>query len=238
MCSGGRAAVLLRGTATTNVLGASTTRDAERDVVKTKNGEMPMADAWTLRDAFIDELRVAYDAEKQQTRLLLAMAKAASSPDLRALFEKHVDETRAQLVRLEYVFETLDERARGKPCNGIAGTLGEAKALLQADADRITRDACLIAGGRRVEHYEIALYATLVSWARAMSFNLVADVLQQILDEERAADATLTALAESGINQGAADAAYPEPDSEGDGDVPVPAPQKASKRRSLALKVS
>jgi len=197
-----------------------------------------MAETWTLRDAFIEELRDAYDAEMQLTKILPKMAKAATSPGLRALFEKHLDETRGQLVRLEQVFESLSERARGKHCDGIAGIIDEGKAVLQGNLDKVTRDACLIAGGKRVEHYEMAVYATLVSWARAMSFNEVADFLQQTLDEERAADLALTALAEHGINQGAADAAYPEPDTEAEIEVPVSRGNKASKRRSAAARVS
>jgi ferritin-like metal-binding protein YciE len=197
---------------------------------------MTMADAWTLRDAFIEELRDAYDAEQQLTKVLPKMAKAASSPGLRALFEKHLDETRGQRLRLEQVFENLNERARGKQCDGIAGIIDEGKTVLLGNLDPVTRDACLIASGKRVEHYEMAVYTTLVSWARAMSFNAVADILQQILDEERAADRTLTALAENGINQGAADAAYPDSDSEAEIDVPRSRRHKASKRRSVALK--
>jgi ferritin-like metal-binding protein YciE len=193
-----------------------------------RNEEMTMADSWTLRDAFIEELRDAYDAEMQLTKVLPKMAKAATSPGLRALFEKHLVETRGQRVRLEQVFESLSERARGKHCDGIAGIIEEGKAVLQGNLDKVTRDACLIASGKRVEHYEMAVYSTLVSWARAISFNEVGDVLQQTLDEERAADLALTALAEHGINQGAADAAYPESDTEAEIEVPAARRNKAS----------
>jgi ferritin-like metal-binding protein YciE len=182
--------------------------------------EMTMADA-TLRDAFIEELRDVYDGEKQLAKALPKLAKAASSPRLRAVLEKHLEETRRQLIRLEQVFESLDERARGRHCSGIAGIIDGVQAL-QGNFDRPTLDACLIAGGKRIEHYEMAAYATLVSWARAMSFNQAADVLQQTLDEERAADASLTSLAEHGINQDAADAAYPETDTDAEIKVPYP----------------
>jgi ferritin-like metal-binding protein YciE len=197
-----------------------------------------MADAWTLREAFIEELRDAYDAEKQLTKVLPKMARTATSPGLRALFEKHLDETRGQLLRLEQVFERLDERARGKQCAGMAGIIDEGRVALQANLDKVTRDACLIAGAKRLEHYEMAVYAILVSWARAMSFNEVADLLQRTLDEERHADATLTVLAERGINQGAADAAYPEPDSDAEIEVPLSRRNKGARRRSAALSVS
>ena len=195
-----------------------------------------MAAAWTLRDAFIEELRGAYDAEKQLTKVLPRMAKAAGSAGLRALFDKHLGETRGQLVRLEHVFESLNERPRSKRSDNIAGILGQGMARLQGSLDQVTSDACLIASGQRVEHYEIAAYATLVSWAHAMSFNAVAYLLQQTLDEERAADRALAALAEH-IDQDAADAAYPESDSEAEINVPVPRRHKATKR-SVALRPS
>jgi ferritin-like metal-binding protein YciE len=165
-----------------------------------------MADAGTLHDAFIDELRDAYDAEKQLTKALPKMAKAASSADLRAAFEDHLEETRGQVERLEQVFESLDEKVRGKHCEGIAGIIDEGKAVMEEDFDDATMDACLIAGAQRAEHYEMAAYGTLIAWAKAMGHMDAVDLLQQTLDEEKAADEKLTALAEGGINQGAADA--------------------------------
>src|SRR5688572_30598149 len=123
-----------------------------------------MADTGTLHDAFIDELRDTYDAEKQLTKALPRMAKAASSPALRAAFEAHLEETRGQIERLDQVFESLDEKARGKHCDGMAGIIEEGKAVMQEDFDDSTMDACLIAGGQRAEHYEMAAYGTLVAW--------------------------------------------------------------------------
>ena len=127
-----------------------------------------MAETGTLHDAFLDELRDAYDAEKQLTKALPKMAKAASSPDLRKAFETHLEETRGQIDRLEHVFASLDEKVRGKHCDGIAGIIEEGKAVMEEDFDEATMDACLIAGGQRAEHYEMAAYGTLVAWARAM----------------------------------------------------------------------
>ena len=169
-----------------------------------------MADAGTLHDAFIDELRDAYDAEKQLTKALPKMAKAASSPQLRAAFQAHLKETRAQVERLEEVFESLDEKVSGKHCDGIAGIIEEGKSVMEEDFDDVTMDACLIAGGQRAEHYEMAAYGTLVAWARAMGHEEAAALLQETLDEEKAADEKLTSLAEGGINQDAAGAAHPE----------------------------
>ena len=167
-----------------------------------------MADAGTLHDAFIDELRDAYDGEKQLTKALPKMAKAASSPDPRAAFEAHLEETRGQIERLEQVFETLGEKVRGKHCDGLAGIIEEGKAVMEEDFAEATMDACLIAGGQRAEHYEMAAYGTLVAWARAMGHNEAADLLQETLEEEKAADEKLSSLAEGGINQEAADVAH------------------------------
>ncbi len=169
-----------------------------------------MAEAGTLHDAFVDELRDTYDAERQLTKALTKLAKAARSPQLREAFETHLEETQGQIDRLEQVFDSLDEKVRGKHCEGIAGIIEEGKAIMEEDFDDETMDACLIGAGQRAEHYEMAAYGTLVAWARAMGHSDAADLLQQTLDEEKAADEKLSSLAEGGINQGAADAAHPE----------------------------
>ena len=166
-----------------------------------------MAEANTLHDAFIDELRDTYNAEKQLTKALAKLAKAASNPKLRDAFETHLEETQGQIERLEQVFEDLDERARGKHCDGIAGIIEEGKSIMEEDFDEPTMDACLIAAGQRAEHYEMAAYGTLVAWAEAMGHTEVAKLLQQTLDEEKAADKKLSGLAEGGVNQSAANAA-------------------------------
>ena len=167
-----------------------------------------MAQAGTLHDAFIDELRDAYDAEKQLIKALPKLAKAATSPELRAAFEAHLEETRGQVERLEQVFASLDEKVRGKHCDGIAGIIEEGKSIMEEEFDDATMDACLIAAGQRAEHYEMAAYGTLVAWARAMGHDEAADLLEQTLDEEKAADEKLSSLAEDGINQEAADSAH------------------------------
>ena len=173
-----------------------------------------MADAGTLHDAFIDELRDTYDAEKQLTKALPKLAKAASSPELREAFETHLEETQGQIERLERVFSGLDEKPRGKHCDGIAGIIEEGKAIMGEDFDDTTMDACLIAAGQRAEHYEMAAYGTLIAWAKVMGHDEAADLLRETLDEEKAADEKLSGLAEGGINQSAADAAHPDNDHE------------------------
>jgi len=169
-----------------------------------------MAETGTLHDAFLDELRDAYDAEKQLVKALPKLAKAASSPVLRDAFQSHLEETRGHIDRLEQVMEGLGEKVRGKHCDGIEGIIEEGSAVMEEEFDDVTMDACLIAAGQRAEHYEMAAYGTMVAWAKAMGHEQAADLLQETLDEEKAADEKLTALAEAGINQEAADAAHPE----------------------------
>jgi ferritin-like metal-binding protein YciE len=204
-------------------LGAGITRfEPPQSTIRPR--EITMADAGTLHDAFIDELRDAYDAEKQITKALPKMAKAASSPALRSAFESHLEETRGQITRLEEVFASLDEKVRGKHCDGMAGIIEEGKSAMEEDFDDATMDACLIASAQRVEHYEMAAYGTLVAWARAMGHTEAAELLEETLDEEKAADEKLTSIAEDGVNQEAADAAHPDEEDEEE-----PAPKKRAR---------
>jgi len=179
-----------------------------------------MAATSTFHDAFIDELRDTYDAERQLTKALAKLAKAATSPNLREAFETHLEETKGQIGRLEEVFEGLEEKVRGKHCEGIAGIIEEGKSLMEEDFDDATLDAGLIAAGQRAEHYEIAAYGTLVAWAKTMGHTDAAALLQENLDEEKAANEKLSELAEGGINQGAADAAEPDEELE-EGEEPI-----------------
>ena len=163
-----------------------------------------MAEPKNLHDAFIDELRDAYDAERQLTKALPKMAKAATSPILRDAFEAHLEETRGHIERLVQVMEGLGEKVRGKHCDGIEGIIEEGKSVMEEDFDDATMDACLVAAGQRAEHYEMAAYGSLIAWAKAMGHNEGAGLLQEILDEEKAADEKLSSIAEAGINQAAA----------------------------------
>jgi ferritin-like metal-binding protein YciE len=167
-----------------------------------------------LHEAFVDELRDAYDAEKQLLKALPKLAGAATSEELRTAFENHLEETLGHVEKLEQVFGSIDEKVRGKHCDGIAGIIEEGKSIIEEDFDGATMDACLIAAGQRSEHYEMAAYGSLVAWASTMGHAQAAGLLQAILDEEKAADAKLTALAESGINQQAADAVSERADAE------------------------
>ena len=160
----------------------------------------------SLQDAFIDEVRDAYDAERQLMKALPKMAKAASSASLKSAFEAHLRETKGQVTLLERAFASLGEKVRGKHCDGIAGIIEEGKSVMEEDFDDATMDACLIAAGQRAEHYEMAAYGSLIAWAKALGHGEAAGLLEKILEQEKGADATLSQIAESGINRRAAEA--------------------------------
>ena len=176
-----------------------------------------MTETKSFRDAFLDELRDAYDGEKQLLKALPKLAKTATSPILKDAFESHLEETRGQVGRLEQVFELLEEKVRGKHCEGLAGIIEEGKSIMEEDFDNATMDACLVAAGQRAEHYEMAAYGTLVAWAEAMGRSDVAALLQETLDEEKAADEKLTSIAEGGVNEQASEGATETDGDEDDG---------------------
>jgi len=167
-----------------------------------------------LHEAFVDELRDAYDAEKQLLKALPKLAKASNSEELRTAFTDHLEETRGHVERLEQVFASIDEKVRGKHCDGIAGIIEEGKSIMEEDFDADTMDACLIAAGQRSEHYEMAAYGTLAAWAKAMGHSEAAGLLNSILEEEKAADEKLSEIAEGGINQQAASGAEGDEEEE------------------------
>jgi len=157
----------------------------------------------SLHDAFVDEIKDLYDAEQQLTKALPKMAKGAANSDLRNALEAHLEETREHVSRLEQVFDLLDEPAKGKHCAGIAGIIKEGSEALEKLDPSALLDACIIAGGQRAEHYEMAAYGTVVAWAETLELPEVAELLSKTLAEEKAADETLTTLAEDGINEAA-----------------------------------
>lgn len=173
-----------------------------------------MAETQTLHDAFLEELRDAYDAEKQLVKALPKLAKAATSTELRQAFTDHLAETKGHVDKIEQVFTSLDERAKGKHCDGMAGIIDEGSDVMDEDYEDALMDACLIASAQRAEHYEMAAYGTLVAWAKAMGHTDAADLLQEILDEEKAADEKLNAIAEGGVNAEAASGARGEEEQE------------------------
>jgi ferritin-like metal-binding protein YciE len=161
-----------------------------------------MAKVKTLHELLVDGLRDAYHAEKQLTKALPKMAKAATSDELRDALETHLEETRQQIERLEQIFESLEEKAKAKPCAGMQGIIEEGQEHM-GEADGDAADASLIASAQKAEHYEIAAYGTLEAWARRLGHEDAANLLQETLDEEKAADERLTELAEGFINAAA-----------------------------------
>ena len=154
----------------------------------------------TLKDLYLDELKDTYDAEQQLLKALPKMAKQASNEELRAAFEQHLDQTQTQVERLEQIFEELGEKPKGKKCEAMKGLLEEAKSMMEEAADEDVADAAMIGSAQKVEHYEIAAYGTLRTYAELLGFDEQAELLQETLDEEKETDENLTELAVSCIN--------------------------------------
>jgi ferritin-like metal-binding protein YciE len=154
-----------------------------------------------LNDLLVDQLKDLYNAESQLTKALPKMAKKATNPDLKKAFETHLAETQNQISRLEQVFEALGEKPKGKTCHAMKGLIEEAQEVLSEDAEDAVRDAALIAAAQRVEHYEIAGYGTVRTYAESLGHTQAAKLLQQTLDEEGKTDKLLTQLAENCVNQ-------------------------------------
>lgn len=157
----------------------------------------------TLQDLYIDNLKDIYNAEHQIMKALPKMAKAASTPQLRQAFHHHLEETQAQVERLEQIFQDLGKTPRGKKCKGMEGLIKEGSEILKEDADPAVKDAGLISAAQRVEHYEMAAYGTVRTYAQLLGLEDQARALQETLDEEGETDHKLTQLAQSGINQNA-----------------------------------
>jgi len=150
----------------------------------------------TLRETFLDELGDIYDAEKQLLKALPKMAQAAQHEDLRRAFEEHLEQTEGQVERLEQVFEVIGEEPKSKGCKAMEGIIKEADELIKQQQG----DAALICAAQKVEHYEIASYGSLQSWARLLGEEEAGDLLEETLDEERDTDERLTEVAETAIN--------------------------------------
>jgi ferritin-like metal-binding protein YciE len=154
----------------------------------------------SLQDLFVDELRDLYHAENQLIKALPKMAKAAASPELKSAFEEHLEVTKKQIVRLEEIFNELDMSPKGKVCKAMQGLIEEGKELIEEDGEPAVKDAALIAAAQRVEHYEIAGYGCVRTFARVLGLSKAEKMLQATLDEEGEANDALTELAESVIN--------------------------------------
>ena len=163
-----------------------------------------MASEKTLEDLFLDTLKDIYYAERQIVKTLPKMAKAASSAELKAGFEKHLAETEGHVERLEQIFELLDKPARGKTCDAILGIIEEGKTIMDEFKGTTALDAGLVSAAQAVEHYEIARYGTLKTWAQQLGLKDAVTLLDATLQEEVATDQTLSALAEADVNRKAA----------------------------------
>lgn len=168
------------------------TKQTEDQDTETKDSE--------LHELFLDELADILHAERQLTKALPKMAKAAKSEELTTAFESHLAETENQIKRLEQVFASLDEPVKSKECKAMKGLLEEGKEMMEEMKDSPALDAALIAAAQKVEHYEIASYGTVCAWAEKMGHDEAVELLTETLDEEKAADEKLTAIAESSAN--------------------------------------
>ncbi|GAA5234516.1 ferritin-like domain-containing protein [Verticiella sediminum] len=158
----------------------------------------------TLQDLFIHELSDIYSAEKQLTKALPRLARAAENPDLKAAFETHLEETQGQIERIDQVVEALDIKLKRIKCAAMEGLVEEGKEVIEEVDKGPVRDAALIGGAQKVEHYEIASYGTLCVMAKQLGHNQAVTLLKETLAEEKATDQKLTMLAESGTNAQAA----------------------------------
>ena len=153
----------------------------------------------TMEELFVDELKDLYSAEKQITKALPKMAKAASTADLRAAFESHLKETEGQIQRLEQAFEILSKSPKGKTCAGMKGLLEEGSEVMKEAAKGAVRDAAMISAAQRVEHYEMAGYGAVIAYAKLLGQPEIESLLNETLAQEKAADQKLTGLSK-GIN--------------------------------------
>jgi ferritin-like metal-binding protein YciE len=176
----------------------------------TKTSSKPSGRTGKMSDSefhefFVDELKDIYWAEKHLVKALPKMQKASTSPELAAAFEKHTSETQMHIDTLEEVFSLLGEKASAKKCDAMEGLLEEANGIIEdTDAGSMIRDAGLILAAQKVEHYEIATYGTLRTFAENMGHTDVVDLLQQTLDNEKETDVALTLVAVNSINDQAA----------------------------------
>jgi ferritin-like metal-binding protein YciE len=154
----------------------------------------------SLRKLYVDELQDIYDAENQIVNALQDMIKSASSSSLKKAFNDHLEMTRIQIARLKDIFNSKNEKPAGKECKGIKGIISESMEMIKSIKDSEVMDAALIACAQRIEHYEIAAYGTVRTYADILGDEDAKDLLQSTLDEEKETDSKLTSLAMSSIN--------------------------------------
>jgi len=158
----------------------------------------------SLETLYVEELRDIYNAESQLVKALPKMAKTAASPELKQAFEDHLEQTKEHVTRLEEIFEKLDKKPSGKTCHAMKGLIEEGSEIIDQEGEEHVIDAGLIAAAQKVEHYEMASYGTVRTWAEILGEEDAAELLQQTLDEEGETDKRLTELAEEIVNVEAA----------------------------------
>jgi ferritin-like metal-binding protein YciE len=173
-----------------------------------------MSSMESLEDLMQDELKDIYDAEKQLTKALPKLARKATNEELRDALQTHLQETEGHVERLEQIFETLGMPARGKRCEGMKHLIDEGNDMISEAEEDATRDAIMIAAVQKTEHYEIASYGTLRTWANVLGKSEVASLCEETLEEEKAADEKLTAIAESFVNEQSANEGEGEEEEE------------------------
>jgi ferritin-like metal-binding protein YciE len=179
-------------------------KNSSKKSAKSKSAEYGMEES-SLRKLFEDELKDIYWAEKALIKALPKMAKNATSEELSDAINSHLEETQGQIEKLEQVFEIIGKKAQGKKCDAMAGLVKEGEVIMKETEKGAMRDAGIISAGQKIEHYEIATYGTLRTFAQTLGLDDAANLLEEILDEEKGADDKLTELAESTINVQAAD---------------------------------
>src|ERR1043165_5052564 len=158
----------------------------------------------SLKDLYVNKLKDVYDAEQQIIRALPKMIKATSSGDLKKALEEHLEITEGQVKRLDQIFRDMGQQVQRKTCDGMKGLIEEGQQLMEEDAEPAVREAGLIAAAQAVEHYEIAAYGSLNTWASQLQEESAADLLDETLEEEKEADEKLTEIAENLVNPQAA----------------------------------
>jgi len=173
-------------------------RITEKPITKERKRRVMKLD--TLEKLYINELRDLYNAEQQLLKALPKMAKGASSEELKDAFEKHLEQTKSHVERLEHVFEELDEKPKGKTCKAMKGLIEEGSEILEEDGEASVLDAGIIVAAQKVEHYEMAAYGSLRTFAHLLGKDSSAELLQTTLDEESETNEILNQLAETIVN--------------------------------------
>jgi ferritin-like metal-binding protein YciE len=193
----------------------------------------------SMEELFMAELKDLYDAEHQLVEALPKLSEAATDPDLKKAFDSHLVETRGQVARLERVFRECEEPPKREKCDGMKGLIKEGEKAIDDVEDPDLLDAALIAAAQKVEHYEISAYGTLITWARDSGWDTEAGLLEESLEEEKAADQKLSDIAESGVNSAAEQHMSDEDEGENaDDDAPAPRAARTTARSGAAKRAN